>query len=104
AYGLYGTFPISRTRIIEAAAAVVEHIVMSVVMGVAARSIVMPRRVGYVIVVAAANGKVIVAIVMGRLQRAVVAGFISDGQLVADFVHVEVVNGHRDALSLIYRR
>src|SRR2546426_985529 len=36
------------------------------------------------------------AIVMGRLQRAVVAGFISDGQLVTDFIYIEIINRHRD--------
>ena len=94
ACGLYGTFLISLTRIVEATAAVVEDIVVPVIMGVAALSVVMPGRVGYIIVVAAANGVVIVSIVMSRFQRAVVAGFISDGQLVADFIYIKVINGH----------
>src|SRR5437764_277286 len=91
--GLY----ISAARsIVKAAAAIVENIVMSVVMGVAALSVVMKGRVVYVIVVAAANGEVIVSIVMSRLQLVVAVGFLPDRQLVADFIYIEIVNGHHD--------
>ena len=88
------TIPKSFTRIVEATAAVVEDIVVPIVMGVATLSVVVPGRVVIVIVVAAANGVVIVSIVMSRLQRAVVASFIADGELVADFIYIKVINGH----------
>src|SRR5205085_1157673 len=87
--------------VVEAAAAVVEHVVVSIVMGVAALSVVMPRRIGCVIVVAAIDGKVIMAIVMGRLQRVGAVGFLPDRQLAADFIYIEVVNSHGD-VSFLY--
>jgi len=63
---------------------VVEKIVVPIVMDVTALSIVMGRRVVYIVVVAAGNGKVIVPIIMGRLQRVDLVGLLPDGQLVAD--------------------
>ncbi len=93
---LSGTLPIAWARIIETTAAVVKDVVVSIVMDIAALSVIMPGRVIHVIVDAASDREIIVCIVMGRVQRAVVAGFIANGELVTDFVYVEVINGHRD--------
>jgi hypothetical protein len=82
------------TTIIEAA--VIEDVIVTVIVDVAALRIVMEGRIAYVIVVATANGEIVVAIVVKRFQRVSVVGFISDGQLITHFIHIEIINGHSD--------
>jgi hypothetical protein len=91
---LLGALSVTGACIVEAAAAVVEHIVVSIVMGVAALSIVMPRRVAHIVVVAANNGEVIVTIVMGRLQRVGIMGFFPNCKHVTDLIQIKIINRH----------
>jgi hypothetical protein len=78
---------------------IIENIIMAIIVGITALRIVMEGRVAYVIVVAAADGEIIMGIVMGRLQSWGFARFISDGKFVADLIYVEIIYGHVSLLS-----
>jgi hypothetical protein len=69
---------------------------VTVIVDVAALRIVMEGRVAYIVVIATANGEVVVAIVVKRFQWVDIVGFIADGQLITHFIHIEVIDGHGD--------